>query len=306
MADAERRQQERDQAPRDRLLRTQLRLGERSPYDLEVWQRLTLRDQTAFAQALTRDLTSQPLTFLGLETFGPTDDPLRLPIWAHRAGLDFVLIPGGTFQPGGTGSRSRRLEQVVRRHGLPMSLSPVGPPHAPVRLLPYLLARTPVLDGQLGFADSGGFFGEVDPEPGQSPAAYVTAKEANDAVQQCGWRLPSLAELCWAAAGGLDVLFPWGDALLPPDQLEPLLALSFPPRPSNAWPLNNRFGLCGTVGPSTWVSRDADPQLLRFGGAGESFPWQGVDEWFDALTFGLGEASQEDATIRPALSLPTL
>ena len=135
----------------------------------------------------------------------PALDPriLRLLIEGPTATV-FVPVPGGEFT---LGSRERADEQPLR----------------PVRVRPIEAALTPVTNAEYAhYLDATGheppkFWGDPRFNAPECPVVGISWTEA---AEYCAWlstllgrpcRLPTEAEREWAARGGADTRYPWGD-----------------------------------------------------------------------------------------------
>jgi formylglycine-generating enzyme required for sulfatase activity len=150
---------------------------------------------------------------------------------------DWIEVAGGS---GWIGGGPRREENPRHR----------------VRLAPFLLARTPVTRADYrAFLDATAH----EPPPGWDdprfahPRMPAIAPSWHDAVRYCEWvsglwgvaaRLPTEAEWEWAAKGGREVLYPWGDA--PPESLPDYERRWVEgPEPVDAYPSLHPLGFLG-------------------------------------------------------------
>lgn len=155
----------------------------------------------------------------------------------HRPEPDWIRIPGGS---GWMGGGPRREENPRHR----------------VRISSFRLARTVVMR-----ADYEGFLsatGHPAPPSWSEPAFAdprmpVVSPSWHDAMAYCEWvgalwgepvRLPTEAEWEWAAKGGREVVYPWGDE--PPESLPDYESRwSDGPEPVDAYPTVHPWGIVG-------------------------------------------------------------
>lgn len=163
---------------------------------------------------------------------------------------DMVPIPGGEFQMGIDSSDVPRFQKYFEMNGLAL-FEPAVPRHS-VEIASFLLDKTPVTNAQF-FAFTRRFpeedpsdklagvdqpFTEIDPRTrygdhknlkhwvnGHVPEGLENHPVVNvtwyDAVAYCQWlgkRLPTEAEWEFAARGGSNRIFPWGDAPADPSR----------------------------------------------------------------------------------------
>ncbi|MGE0710705.1 MAG: bifunctional serine/threonine-protein kinase/formylglycine-generating enzyme family protein [Planctomycetota bacterium] len=181
---------------------------------------------------------------LGLRDFACGPLHHRLALFRHRAtGIELVLLPGATFLMGSAMDQRRQVAEVDRG-AVDDPLAVAGlllgqeHPRHEVRLAPFLIAREPRTSSP---ADPNGW----------------TWSEAHDWLRASGLRLPSEAEFEYAASGGSDALFFWGDV---PDREGRYTRGSTDLR---AQPLPNAFGLTRVVGWGwQWCEDDFLPGYL--------------------------------------------
>jgi len=136
---------------------------------------------------VTPTFTEGPMNAEGYRTF--TDDAF---------GIEFVLLPGGTFDMGSPDTEPNRAFDE-------------GPVHA-VTLDPFLIAKTEVTQAQ--YAAVTGLIPSEFSGDGQRPVERVSWNDLRDAggfLQKTGLRLPTEAQWEYAARGDTSTAFSWGD-----------------------------------------------------------------------------------------------
>jgi len=112
--------------------------------------------------------------------------------------IEFVLLPGGTFQMGSPDTEPNRTFDE-------------GPVHA-VTLDPFLISKTKVTQAQ--YAAVTGLIPSFFPGDAQQPVEQVSWNDLTKAggfLQKTGLRLPTEAEWEYAARGGTSTAFSFGD-----------------------------------------------------------------------------------------------
>jgi sulfatase modifying factor 1 len=119
-------------------------------------------------------------------------------------GITFVHVPGGTFQMGSPENEAGR-DSDERQHQVTLS--------------PFWIARTETTNAQYGDfgkdrAEPGGKPEETGPAPADEadlPVVYVTWYDADAFCKEHGYRLPTEAQWEYAARGGTETAYFWGD-----------------------------------------------------------------------------------------------
>jgi formylglycine-generating enzyme required for sulfatase activity len=156
--------------------------------DLERWDATTSADRRRVARAITEKLSDFGLR--AMETFESGGARHEVAIFVHRpTGLEFVLVPGGSFAMGSAPSEDGRRPDE-RRHG--------------ARVGPFLMARTPVTQA----AWEAQSFPNLSYFRGPSlPADHVSHDEATRFCAASGLALPTEAQWEYACRAGFDG--PW-------------------------------------------------------------------------------------------------
>jgi hypothetical protein len=309
---------------------------------LTAWNSMSSADQKQVAQQIADLLLAAGYDFvpLGLHACGPDDDPQIVSRWRDRAtGMEFSLVPGGSFRPGFDDHLMRRYweiqrEMVAWQEEPPEHEAPYlcRAPWTPARLAqwerdaacpPLLMACVPLLPSVPGALTCIGpsryrILGDTL-ETG--PLHFFWA-EVQTVLAEYRWTLPSSAEFEWALRGGIHGLFYWGNEM--PEgwwtyDLDEFARDFLPFRVQSAelrpWPQANRFGLIGMVSWATWCAPpdgpDPDSWAIVRGGAGACYPWQACGEWLLMLNacelkaHELRDSHRMDptCTIRPVIRL---
>lgn len=198
----------------------------------------------------------------------------------QNSGIPFKLVPGGTFRMGCSAAEEAAARKIENPPNITFDeLRPVRTR----RVKPFLISVPPVLIGEYLWV--GGK--SLGPHKGwpNHPIA-VTRAEAVKLSARLGYRLPTEAEWEYACRATTRTLFPWGDALLSEQELEPWLNTNFAGNISRA---SNRFGLKGLF-TGEWCSDEYRPSyspndrpqrgayVIR-GGGSCFWPWQNAGEW---------------------------
>ena len=225
---------------------------------------------------MVRRRIARSSVWLGLAGCGaltPSGPPasLRCDSPQHDAGC-FVRIPGGTFWMGAQASdpAKPRYDQDAR------------PDEGPVRsvtLAPYWLqADEAVLFGWSACVRDGTCPKPVDAAPVdglgamKGTASQLTWTEADAYCRAIGGRLPTEAEWEFAARGGDDRRFPWGDATP--------CALGRSDDPWSQAPPGHRDVVPGCA-PDAPSAREASPFGVRDMAWGH---WEWVEDWYGPYT----------------------
>ena len=233
--------------------------------------------------------------FAGFRTHAGTELPIA--VYTHVCG-EFSLIPGGGFDMGLSPEEERSIRRAREVSGedgdafnqeFDLLLSEIGqmqPVHRVV-VPPMLIAQRVLSIGVVqrwidGFRDP--LYGDVP-----AAAAHLGADQIAAVLAGTGLRLPTEAELEYAARGGLErCLLPTGDRIPDENTLEAMIA-------DTDGATSNAFGVHGyglypelcldvfrphykgaPTDGSPW--RGAGNRVVR-GGAADCFPWQGCGEW---------------------------
>jgi formylglycine-generating enzyme required for sulfatase activity len=260
----------------------------------------------------------------------------------RKRGLDFCVIPGGTFEMGLSEEEETTLRSVDTRTGFEdydeggeeayveqfLSAASTMRPVREVTVPPFLLARFP-----LTMAVARRFL-ELDPSrrrtlgKADGSLASLHPDEIDKVLEAVGCRLPSESEWEYAYRAGSASVFPWGEEVL--DAWEYADRASIPEE-MDGWgavfsdeqvclSAANAFGLvsmgavpevCADAWHSTFhgAPTDGSPwiggvdRVVR-GGAAEVFPWQGYGEWLLLASAKRSSRSAKVPTaLRPARSL---
>ena len=208
----------------------------------------------------------------------------RMPSFEHQpSGLEFRLVPEGTFTMGFSESEERAARLIDDPP--PLTMEEMRP--AVVRTVSSFLVSTRALlvrDVARVFGESYFLNGETLHACERDAPAYLGREAALSVADNLGCRLPYEAEWEYACRAGSQTLFVWGDRLLPDKDLAPWLDLEHP-----GGTHQNAFGL-GSLFTGDWCldewagSHVADaprtPNVFVVkGGASLFWPWQGSGEW---------------------------
>ncbi len=267
--------------------------------------------------------------------FGPVTLQKHGPRGARRSvacvtdestGLEYVLVPGGSFSPGLDEEKWALLVELAAAHRAPpkpygaaSSASFAKGPGKTIKTEPFWIARFPVTARVKGIEEvlsKDTFARNVREEPlKQNPKRFLplSIEEVAASEERFGWRMPSVMELEWAISAGARSVFYWGDGL---DYEEinraatkhPLLRLE--DVADGEWPGTTAFGLRSAVAIPQWCCSPS-PEGLRCyvrGGAGFCAPWQGCGEflWMVNLMVAPIDALEPHDTmhaLRPVLTL---
>jgi formylglycine-generating enzyme required for sulfatase activity len=242
------------------------------------------------------ELLGPDFRLAGFATYAGTQRPIA--VFSHMSVGEFSLIPGGGFDMGLSLEEERQIREAREGSGtspvdfnqeFDLLLSEIGqmrPLHRVV-VPPFLIAQRPLTVGQAqrwleGFRDR--LYGDVP-----TAAAHLTAEQITAVLLATGLRLPSEAELEYAARGGLDhCLLPTGDRIPDENTIEAMLA-------DADGATNNAYGLYGyglypelcadswrehyKGAPDDGAAWRGTPMLVVRGGAADCYPWQGAGEW---------------------------
>lgn len=291
-------------------------------FDRAQWFAATSARREQLARAVA-DLLQPDLEYQGLRSYAGTD--LEIAVYRDVAtGMLMSLIPGGEFEMGMSPEEEQAIvdarpevldEEDDFNQEFDLLLSEMGtmrPLHA-VHVPPFLLAQRVLTVGQVRrFID-----GFVDPLYGGEPEvpAHMSSEQAAAVLLGTGMRLPSEAEVEYAARGHLRrCLLPTATRVPDEDALEAMLADAgdvtsnafgvhgyglYPERCADAW--HEHYKNAPTDG-AAWSG--PGPRVVR-GGAANCYPWQGCGEWNVMLcAFRMSDhAAEFGAAIRPARSL---
>lgn len=231
---------------------------------------------------------------------------LGLPMVRHASGVEFVLIPGGTFEMGLSTTEERALLAAMRTpdgRAAAKELARAARPRHQVRVAPFLCARAPLVE--------------------DGSVALVSAAEAARMVKRAKLRLLSEAEWEYVARdGGSRAWIGLDDAETDVQRAlarhaKSLYGRSSPPSGAAA----DRFGVWA-LALGDWVAdswhqdyrrapRDGAPWKpgkapgVRRGGAASLYPWQDADEHLEShAAIRLPAARGTFACVRFALDLP--
>lgn len=194
-----------------------------------------------------------------------------------EAGIDYVLVPSGTYRAQLTDARRSAIAGWVGGES-----EIVVECVAPVAVGPMLVAVTPLLCTAPAYARF------ASPEtrstkPFPAVCARLTREAAALVSETWGWSIPSFAESAWAAHGGLTAIFPWGDELYPwvvsgadHETYVELQREHFPIGAFAGEPVlparRNGYGLLDCLSMDTWLDDGR-----THGGTGMLVPWQSHD-----------------------------
>jgi len=247
-------------------------------FELETWRQLALEDHTLIAELFARILAARvrPMSALQIAHYGQSQDQPVARFLDPATELVFALIPGGTFQPGLSEEELGALEAWGEFHEKPSAPTRTES----VRVAPFLMSVSPIPACCAGLPDF--FLAPFDTHEEQAFPASLEPRDVPKALRLVGAALPTTHQVEWAARGGRDWLFPWGDELdLIWEGGEGAVAIEFPRdlRAVQPWPRANDFGLIALGGVSIYCTGTNDDRLHMWGGAGMLFPWQGCGEW---------------------------
>lgn len=281
---------------------------------LEAWNALVTDERLEVAEQLARvlEVRRRPMDLLGVRGFGP-DAAQPVARYRDRAtGLVFALVPGGRFRPGVSPAQVEALRALGELDELDELELDLPPLRAEVQVRPFLCSVLPVTTGcptmPAGIPRAG--LTSVFDEGDGAATWYLREADLDAAIAALGCELPGEDQVSWAARGGRELLYPWGNDL----RFEELahstrdwtvleLALTLPPSAveTAAWPAANGFGLLALGGPAMWCVRQGG-ERTAWSGAGESWPWQGPGR-STLSVIGAVHPAYEDACLRPVITL---
>lgn len=263
-------------------------------FDRAQWFAATDERRAELAR-LVGEAIGPTFQFAGFRTHAGTD--LSIAVYTHLCG-EFSLIPGGGFDMGLSPEEERSIRAAREASGderddfdqefdlLLSEIDQMRPLHRVV-VPPLLMAQRVLSVGLVqrwidGFRDP--LYGHVE-----AAAAHLSPDQIAAVLAGTGLRLPSEAELEYAARGGLHrCLLPTGDRIPDENTLEAMIA-------DTDGATSNVFGVHGyglypelcedAFRPhykgapddgSAWRGRGN--RVVR-GGAADCYPWQGCGEW---------------------------
>ena len=163
--------------------------------DLRSWDAATVPARRAAAEDVARRLPDFAL--LRMETFSCGGQTHEVAIYMHaKTGMEFVLVPSGTFVMGSAESEAGRYDNE-------------GPQHRVQIAQPYLLARTECTQAAysrlLGASPSAATGAD-------QPVESVSWDDAEEFCRRAGLRLPSEAEWEYACRAGTTTRYWSGDS----------------------------------------------------------------------------------------------
>lgn len=265
-------------------------------FDRTLWLGASDERRDELVRAVATHL-APAFEFAGLRSYAGTD--VAIAVFTHATtGVEFSLIPGGSFEMGLSPEEERTIREArALVEGDPeelneefdLLLSEIGhmrPLHR-VQVPPFLMAQRVLAVGDArrwlgGFRDP--LYGDVD-----AAAAHFNAEQITAVLVATGLRLATEAELEYAARGGLErCLLPTGNRIPDDNTLEAMIA-------DNDGATHNAFGIHGyglypelcadhwhehykgaPDDGSRWAGGEI--RVIR-GGAADCFPWQGCGEW---------------------------
>ena len=263
-------------------------------FDRAQWFAATDERRAELAR-LVGEAIGPTFQFAGFRTHAGTD--LSIAVYTHLCG-EFSLIPGGAFDMGLSPEEERSIRAAREASGderddfdqefdlLLSEIDQMRPLHRVV-VPPFLMAQRVLSVGLVqrwidGFRDP--LYGHVE-----AAAAHFNPDQIAAVLAGTGLRLPTEAELEYAARGGLHrCLLPTGDRIPDENTLEAMIA-------DTDGATSNVFGVHGyglypelcedAFRPhykgapddgSAWRGRGN--RVVR-GGAANCYPWQGCGEW---------------------------
>jgi formylglycine-generating enzyme required for sulfatase activity len=264
-------------------------------FDRTLWFAATDARREELAR-LVGGLIGPDFRLVGFATYAGTERPVA--VFSHMSVGEFSLIPGGGFDMGLSPEEERGIREAREGSGtaaadfnqeFDLLLSEIGhmrPLHRVV-VAPFLIAQRPLSVERAqrwleGFRDR--LYGELPTAP-----AHLTAEQITAVMLATGLRLPSEAELEYAARGGLErCLLPTGDRIPDENTIEAMLA-------DADGATHNAFGLYGyglypelcadswrehyKGAPDDGSAWRGSSMLVVRGGAADCYPWQGAGEW---------------------------
>jgi len=232
---------------------------------LAEWDAAESSAQWAAARAALAQLP-EGLVLTGLETQRTARSNRRTAVYRHLAtGIEFILIPGGCYQNGesgsdGAGEGGDPRAETVSLYQLWEHYQPeTEGAQRQVALQPFVIARTPMLVDQGGL-EQGQRPGERRPIDGVSgPRAKTLARRLGR-----GFRLPTEEQWEVAARAGATTRFPWGDHFDPASCWFASNSGYAPHDPAEHHGQRNGFGLIDTIGNvPEWCLTSAGLPLIR-------------------------------------------
>lgn len=239
---------------------------------LEAWNALPESERVEVAELLARVLTARrrPMELVDVRRFGPRREQPIARYRDERTGLVLALVPGGRLAPGLTEEQVEAITASgqVQREDVPRSRRR----RAEVQVEPFLLSTTPMP------ATCGVVSARIDREGlearrrASGSSCHVRDVDLAEALRDLGAELPDAHELEWAARGGGERIFPWGDQVTFPRGEDRPLELEVDLCPAAIDGCQHPFGLVALGGASVWCQTERGG-LGAWSGAGEHWPW---------------------------------
>ena len=180
--------------------------------DREVYARLDQKEVRALAHAAQEHWSEELSDFgyLRVERFAAGGEAHWMSVWSHGAtGLEFVLVPGGTFTMGSSESERRLWAEESTRGPFDDEIQ-----HE-VSLGPFLMARTECTQeawakvaGAAGLDRSPSYF-----DGSRLPVESVSWEDASRWCEEAGLTLPTEAQWEYACRAGTRTAYAFGDVL---------------------------------------------------------------------------------------------